>query len=131
MMVDRALAARFVIATAVLFAGTEARAAPMDTGNHFLPDCKAIQNVNEPATFGQGMCLGTISALRDVQRFIVYNNGALRFCIPVSVTDGQLVRVVIRYLEYNPAQLHHNFTDLAVSAISAAYPCDEGLTPKR
>jgi hypothetical protein len=45
------------------------------------------------------------------------------YCAAAAVTAGQLVRVLIRWLEANPAQLHEPAGLLAALAYKDAFPC--------
>jgi hypothetical protein len=43
--------------------------------------------------------------------------------MPQDVTIGQAVRVVIAYIDSQPARLHERFSRLALEAIQKAWPC--------
>ena len=43
--------------------------------------------------------------------------------IPSKVTNAQLVKVVLTYIEAQPARLHENFVMLALEALRTAWPC--------
>ena len=63
--------------------------------------------------FGQGYCIGLPEGLdyEGVQ------------CRPREVTLGQIVRVVVQYIDSRPARMHEDFRVLAVEAMKAAWPC--------
>jgi hypothetical protein len=63
--------------------------------------------------FGQGYCIGLLEGLdyEGVQ------------CRPPEVTLGQLVRVVVQYIDGRPARLHEDFRILAIEAMKTAWPC--------
>ena len=44
-------------------------------------------------------------------------------CFPVGVTFGQMVRVVVTYIDARPARLHESFLVLAREALQEAWPC--------
>jgi len=48
---------------------------------------------------------------------------SIRSCIPPRATDGQLARVVVKYLEKHPAQLDGEQTLLTLLAFQDAFPC--------
>jgi hypothetical protein len=52
-----------------------------------------------------------------------FTGSMLELCIPNAVTNGQMVRVVVKYIEDRPARMHENFKALAVEALRAAWPC--------
>jgi hypothetical protein len=51
-------------------------------------------------------------------------------CLPKEKpqTVGQLARIVVKYLEDNPKQLHEPAASLATVALSKAFPCKGGST---
>jgi hypothetical protein len=44
-------------------------------------------------------------------------------CRPREVTLGQIVRVVVQYIDSRPARMHEDFRVLAFEAMKAAWPC--------
>jgi hypothetical protein len=42
---------------------------------------------------------------------------------PSGVTNGQMVRVVVRHIEAQPARMHQAFSHLALDALRDAWPC--------
>ena len=44
-------------------------------------------------------------------------------CIPRGVTREQELRVVVRYIDERPEQMHLWFSVLAYDALKAAWPC--------
>jgi hypothetical protein len=62
----------------------------------------------------QGLCAGAIGAIANS------DDGR---CMPQNVTMGQAVRVVIAYIDSQPARLHESFNKLAAEAIRRAWPC--------
>jgi Rap1a immunity proteins len=47
------------------------------------------------------------------------------FCVPPTATIGQMVRVVVKYIDQRPERLHEQFTVLAYEALKAAWPCKQ------
>ena len=45
------------------------------------------------------------------------------YCLPANVTRRQLVDVMTKYLQDNPAQRHRMAFGLVLSALEAAFPC--------
>jgi hypothetical protein len=62
-----------------------------------------------------GMCAGEVIGISEVL-------GA-KACIPNGVTNEQLVRVVVAFVEEHPADIHENFSVLAGVAMVSAWPC--------
>ena len=94
-----------------------------------LPHCKRFlaRSQDQPVQgrsdlVAEGTCVGKIIALDDTA-----GTGLLpqhmRFCYPSGVNIGQMVQVVVRYLETHPARLHENFTLVAWVAMRDAWPC--------
>ena len=44
-------------------------------------------------------------------------------CKPANVTNFQMVRVVVKYIDDRPERQHENFKVLAIEALGAAWPC--------
>jgi Rap1a immunity proteins len=55
-------------------------------------------------------------------------NARSPICFPGDVTVGQAVRIVLAYLEANPAQLTLDDVALVHLAFASAFPCDPALT---
>jgi hypothetical protein len=81
------------------------------------------KNVLEGMMFGE--CLAHIEGVRDTM--INYNNQlpkSSQTCFPKSGgTNGQSVRIVLKYLNEHPKDLHENRTLLTINALHSAYPC--------
>jgi len=54
--------------------------------------------------FASGLCAGKVEAVA------VFDSG---ICFPSEATVGQMIRVVVRYIDLRPARLHENFMILA------------------
>jgi len=87
-----------------------------NSANYVIKGCRDIekrgtstQNINL-----QGLCAAAISAIANS------DDGR---CMPQNVTIGQAVRVVIAYIDSQPARLHERFNRLAAEAIQKAWPC--------
>jgi len=61
-------------------------------------------------------CAGFIEGL-------AYGAGGTHFCQPEGVTPRQAVAVIIKYIEARPERMHERFGDLAIEALTAAWPC--------
>jgi Ssp1 endopeptidase immunity protein Rap1a len=94
-----------------------------DSANFMLPYCKSflaqdLSRSDLETNFYAGVCAGSIAAFNFVSRSL--NKG---FCFPEGATHGQMVRVVVAYIEARPARMHENFRDLALEALRKAWPC--------
>jgi hypothetical protein len=66
--------------------------------------------------FRQGVCAGSVDGLG-------YGISGKETCPPKEVTGGQVGAVVVKYIEARPERMHEHFGDLALEALTAAWPC--------
>lgn len=116
---------------AVALAGALASGSAMAVdGNELLGWCKAALRTadgtdKENPNFGVGYCMGTVSSVMD----IVYGIGdelprTYRSCPPAGgFSYAQGMRIVVKYLEENPKNLHLGASVLTMGALRSAYPC--------
>jgi hypothetical protein len=108
------------LALAIMTAPTSAQE-NTNSANFMLSYCKSflaqdVSRLDREKSFYVGLCVGSITAITFVGR-------SLRFCFPEGATHGQMVRVVVAYIEGRPARMHEDFRDLAVEALREAWPC--------
>jgi hypothetical protein len=84
------------------------------TGNDILQSCQA--HLRKQRSYIGGVCQGAVYSL------FVFSE-RLELCIPDGVIVGQAFRVVVGYMERNPARLHLEFPDLVIEALREAWPC--------
>jgi hypothetical protein len=96
----------------------------MNNANALLPSCKNLlvdrARGGFDAGWGQGLCMGMIVTVGYFARSLPEH---LRSCRPDKVTQGQMVRVVISYVEARPERMHEDIRDLAIEAFRHAWPC--------
>jgi hypothetical protein len=80
------------------------------SANYVMPGCRDYISLN---SFKQGWCGGLITGLAHMYRS----------CMPPQLTQRQLARVIVQYIDARPARMHEDFRDLAVEALRAAWPC--------
>lgn len=85
------------------------------SANWVMPGCLGTSN-----DFRQGVCSGEVEALVVIGQLLPIGQ---RFCTPTGSTRGQAVRVVVAYIQQNPARTHEPFATLAVEALRRAWPC--------
>lgn len=99
-------------------------------GNSLLTQCQAsIRFMNDNSViadeFGQGKCLGIVEAV--IGTTLVRNDQIpkeSRICFPeAGITNGQGIRIVVKYLQETPSLLHLSDTILVMTALGRAYPC--------
>jgi Rap1a immunity proteins len=83
-------------------------------------------------------CIGYLEGLSDGSLMWQEFGSSADFCPPDGVTLGQIRKVVLRYLEQHPHELHRPFAMLATFALRESFPCpyDQGIVttesqPKR
>jgi len=90
------------------------------TGNALLNECK---KENSPSGL---FCDGYIAGVADAHRAVSHSfRGMTRYCSPEHVTVHELRRVVVRWLQANPEQIHFAASSLVVQALHDAFPCGE------
>lgn len=121
------------IAGAVALVGMLASGVALATdGNDLLKSCKALlaATAKDPqpmnvGDFAQGTCMGVIEGVRTTMMVLNGNlDPELRTCLPPKgITNEQAIRIVVKYLEDNPAKLNEDRGVLTVIAYHQAYPC--------
>jgi hypothetical protein len=85
-----------------------------NSANYIVPGCRAVKD-----TYEVGICHGTLEGIR----FMGTPPLGKLFCPPENVVLGQLVRVVVNYIDARPQRMHESFKALAGEALLAAWPC--------
>jgi hypothetical protein len=114
-----------IIGTSLVLALTQAGLAEVkkDRGsvNYLMPACRSFMSdviVKEGNPYirarNEGICVGTIDGIDEAADDV---------CVPGKVTRGQMVLVVIKYIDERPQRMHERFSKLAYEALKAAWPC--------
>jgi len=53
----------------------------------------------------------------------VKRNPDLSFCMPATVTNDQIVKIFIKYLDEHPEELHQPASLLLATSLRKAFPC--------
>ena len=108
-------------------------------GHWFLENCEAYLRVMEGNSrvedeMPTGACLGYVQGFVDTNSvwFKMYPSVKL-YCLPETADTSeawtktyiQMVKVVNKWLEDNPASLHYNATSSMIFALKQAFPCEE------
>ena len=89
------------------------------SGNYWLPKCRSPL-YSEPF----GNCLSFVNGFDAAMSLADARPGATRFyCLPLNVTIGQGINVVVAYADRNPQLTHLDFGVLIASAFREAFPC--------
>jgi len=106
----------------------------IQNGSKLLQNCNSYLKLtggssNLKIALGAGLCLGTVRGIIDAGDIFDTFTGQTGksptsvFCVPEGVSTDQGVRVVIKYLEEHPEDLHQRGTTLTVLALKQAFPC--------
>ncbi|WP_447890104.1 Rap1a/Tai family immunity protein [Pseudomonas hormoni] len=116
------IAATIALVTALMSGGA------MADGNILLAQCQQfIKGMDLEKDYDRvqaGMCVGFVEGVLATSSFYdeeLPKEGKL--CTPTTATNGQLVRIVVKYMKDNPAKLNQGKTGLVWRAIKDAYPC--------
>src|SRR5438046_4596841 len=98
-----------------------------NSANHLLPGCRLILSFGEGRrpTLDDDMakaseCAAIVKALRYVSHYFPAQISA---CPPTQVTNGQMFRAVIAYIDARPRRMHEDFRELVIEALHQAWPC--------
>lgn len=90
----------------------------VSSGNYWLEQCTPTSL--QPR--GGYNCTFFLSGVNEYNRYL-QAMGTKLYCPQDGVTLGQMQNVVLKYLQDNPAQLHHPFIALVIAALTRAFPC--------
>ena len=106
-------------------------------GNLLLKQCQAFLDTPILATpnlayengLAAGACMGYMTGVRDnslrLNEVLKVAKSDLGYCLPKPLDGNQLIRVIVKYLEDNPAKLHTIAAPLVKAAFMEAFPCPE------
>ena len=99
------------------------------TANYLLSTCKLAILAADPATrptdfdyqkaVDSNYCLGYIQGFKEANALTPIPN----FCVPDAVTLGQLIKVVVKYMDEHPEELHLLSGLVVREALQKAFPC--------
>lgn len=96
-------------------------------GNMLLSQCQQYINAADSQKYNQidaAVCGGFIQGVTSTVFFFsedLKKND--RFCLPDNATNGQIARIVVKYLKDNPKLLNEGRAGLVWLALKDAYPC--------
>jgi hypothetical protein len=110
-----------LIAALLLNCGAAVGQQDVFSANAVMPGCRTFLGDMAQAKTSEALdaarCLGLVEG-------IVYGASAgMLVCNEPTVTAGQAIRVVTKYIESRPERLHQDFRALALEALRAAWPC--------
>ena len=90
----------------------------LESGRGLLEDCE-----DAGSNFNSGYCLGFIHGMCSMHDYAARKYSARLYCAPDEVTNGQVRRIIIKFLKDHPNRLHETDLILAVDALREAFPC--------
>ena len=125
----------FVLGTS-LFAQTEES---LETsGNAFLRICSVVDKENDMEHLSVDQKMALMSCLNYVSGFtngvdfeMQFVKNATKqsthapFCVPESIKNTQMVRVVLKYIRDNPLAARRNTNSLIMFSLGELYPCHD------
>lgn len=116
---------RFLSLTAAVAAYALVPAASGQTGVHDLRTGNDLYDFCKTDAAWAGLiCMVLIQGVTEgVSGAFVYRHLKPPFCIPSSVTKGQLEAVVVHWMEVHPDKRHLPATAIVEVAIEQAFPC--------
>jgi hypothetical protein len=92
------------------------------SGNWLLVSCQlSVRSMDDSAfhentfeSYREGFCNGLVEGV---------SNASSKVCRKEEVTNGQELRVVLKYLQDHPEELHLRSSALVEKALAKAFPC--------
>lgn len=110
---------------------------PETSGNAFLRVCSALdravldgtetvetfQNIANCVGYIHGFIKGITVEQVFVEGYTHQKEVPVPFCLPDKVENGQIVRIVLKYIRDNPAVANQPTSVLIMKALGKSYPC--------
>lgn len=98
------------------------------TGNNLLEQCSLVERadntLNDTDYMNMMFCLGTVYGVRSMTSAL-QTMARGESCIPLTASNGQVARIVVKYLRAHPSELHQDSALLVLKALNEAFPCEE------
>ena len=96
---------------------SDAKNSDAKSANYIISGCRsAINDGVDQAPYLAGLCSGKVQGLSYWGEFV-------NICPAGDVTNGQMIKVVVQYIDSRPDRLQESFFKLATEALRAAWPC--------
>jgi len=117
----------------VIFALPVHARAQVQTGADLLKNCQVVleSNPNNTAMLDGVSCLSYLRGMSETfDLWKVFNdrrkqNNPPPACVPNGVTAREIAIAVVNYIKQHPPEMHHAVSDVALTALMNAYPCNE------
>lgn len=99
-------------------------------GNTLLRHCQPLiealdGRATQPDNWRATWCAGYIRGVFESLIWAESNRITSQQCIPKGVSIEQVTRVVVKYLQDHPANLHEHGLLLVINALADAFPCSD------
>ncbi|WP_348260961.1 Rap1a/Tai family immunity protein [Telmatobacter sp. DSM 110680] len=107
--------------------------AQVQTGADLLKNCQVVleRKPNNVAMLDGVSCLSYLRGMSETfSLWRVFNDRRNQknpppACVPNGVTAREIAIVVVKFIDRHPAEQHHAASDVALTALMDAYPCNE------
>ena len=116
-----------------VFVSAQVSELPDTSGNAFVRLCSSGEKEPITQTEGANMlmgCIGYVAGFIDGEGFgTAYAEDKTGkkvpslLCFPDGVENGQIIRILLKYIRENPKDAHQRTAVLLVRAVRQAYPC--------
>ena len=90
----------------------------------FLDGNQLLEYCTPRGGYGEGACDGYVAGVVDSRLSRQDKHGQpAAYCLPETVTLGQIVWLVTRYLHEHPQELHFTADSTVDTALQKAFPC--------
>jgi hypothetical protein len=120
------------------FLFTQSQESVETSGNAFLRICSVVDRGGHGDKFSSDQTIALASCLNYVNGFTKGVDTEMRFvknatkqrthapfCLPESVKQIEMVRVVLKYIRDNPAAARRNTNSLIMFSLGEKYPCPD------
>jgi Rap1a immunity proteins len=92
-------------------------------GNWLQSTCGEYVKDNPSDAVKVGACVGYITGFVEGWDLNGFASDGLRLCFPNGVTNEQLVKIVYKYLNDHPEELHLDAGNLVLHILNDTFPC--------
>jgi hypothetical protein len=114
---------KLIVAVSLLCSSLSALAGSFYSGNDLYRGLEDYRRKNTQDIVHASSMTGYLTAVADVMDGRIDGATGYKFCIPVGVTRGQLIDVVLHYLERTPESRHLSAWSLVEDAYAQTFPC--------
>jgi hypothetical protein len=102
----------------------EVAAAKAKRADYIMPGCRDAASLVTFSNAGEsqeqaslmGFCAGIVVGLSVMGQ-------PYGICVPAGTTSQQVARIVVQYIDGQPARIHEDFNRFAIEALRANWPC--------